>query len=83
MALPENQEYITKAWLMSDRKNVVFNTDLGQKIKRDTDTVYVSTDNARTWTALHEFVAKVSTLHALIPYCIVSDSYHLIARPTV
>ena len=61
MALPENQEYITKAWLMSDRKNVVFNTDLGQKIKKEANVVYVSTDNTRTWIPLHEFVAKVST----------------------
>ena len=60
MALPENQEYITKSWLMSSRKNVVYNTDLGQKIGKEPNTVYVSTDNARTWTALHDFVARVS-----------------------
>lgn len=45
---------------MSDRKNVVYYTDLGQKISREKDVVYVSTDNSRTWTALHDFVARVS-----------------------
>lgn len=59
MALPDNQEYITRAWLMSDRKNVVYYTDLGQKIKREANVVYVSTDSSRTWTALHDFVARV------------------------
>ena len=59
MALPDNQEYITRAWLMSDRKNVVYYTDLGQKISREANVVYVSTDSSRTWTALADFVARV------------------------
>ena len=61
MALPENQEYITRAWLMGDKKNVVYNTDLGQKIGREEGVVYLSVDNTKTWTALHEFIAKVDS----------------------
>lgn len=73
MALPENQEHITRAWLMGGNKSVVYNTDLGEKIDRDRGVVYMSTDNGRTWIALHEFVAKVCVLIDMCSTFIVSQ----------
>ncbi|CAH1239566.1 ITPR1 [Branchiostoma lanceolatum] len=57
VAIPENQEYITKVWLCDqDAKACVYHTELGPGIGKEADLVYVSTTNRRRWTPLHEFV---------------------------
>ena len=39
-------------------QNTVYHTELGQAIGKDSNIVYVSTDNKRRWNALHDFVAN-------------------------
>lgn len=56
VSIPDNQNHITKRWLMEGDKNCVYYTDLGQKIDKDSNVVYVSTNKQRTWTPLVDFV---------------------------
>ncbi|CAH1800283.1 unnamed protein product [Owenia fusiformis] len=56
VSIPDNQKYIVEIWLTKGQRNCVFYTELGQAIEKDSNVVYVSCDNKRTWIALHDFV---------------------------
>ncbi|XP_065924756.1 inositol 1,4,5-trisphosphate receptor type 2 isoform X4 [Magallana gigas] len=55
VSIADNQRYITEVWLMKGGRNCVYYTDLGQKIGKEKDVVYVSTTQGRTWTELAQF----------------------------
>ncbi|OWF37431.1 Inositol 1,4,5-trisphosphate receptor type 3 [Mizuhopecten yessoensis] len=58
ISISDNQKYITEVWLMKGNRNCVFYTDLGQKIGKVPNVVYVSSNMGRTWTELSEFVQR-------------------------
>ncbi|XP_078311676.1 inositol 1,4,5-trisphosphate-gated calcium channel ITPR2-like [Crassostrea virginica] len=55
VSIADNQRYITEVWLMKGGRNCVYYTDLGQKIGKEKDVVYVSTTQGRTWKELAKF----------------------------
>ncbi|CAH1798283.1 unnamed protein product [Owenia fusiformis] len=57
VAIADNQTYITENWLRKDSSGV-FLTERGQNLKKQTNVVFLSTDQSRTWVPLHEFVNK-------------------------
>jgi len=59
VSIPDNQNYITEAWLKKGQKNCVYHTELGQTIGKEKNVVYVSTNNKRVWTPLQVFVRQV------------------------
>ncbi|XP_064638655.1 inositol 1,4,5-trisphosphate receptor type 3-like isoform X2 [Lineus longissimus] len=60
VSISDNQTYITEQWLMQGKK-CVFLTELGQKIGKDSNVVYVSMDNGRTWVSLSDFANECRT----------------------
>lgn len=54
LSLPENQNYIAKKWLKSDDQSCVFLTELGQKIGKTTNVIYVATKK-HNWKSLADF----------------------------
>ncbi|EDV25315.1 uncharacterized protein TRIADDRAFT_55241 [Trichoplax adhaerens] len=57
-AIPNNQTYITETLLKSGKgeRNVVYLTELGQRVNLNKDIVYVSTSLGRNWVPLHRFI---------------------------
>ncbi|CAH1798712.1 unnamed protein product [Owenia fusiformis] len=57
VAIPDNQTYITDQLIRKNRKGIYL-TDRGQNINGQPNIIYVSSDDGKNWTALHEFVDK-------------------------
>nr|XP_006825393.1 PREDICTED: inositol 1,4,5-trisphosphate receptor type 1-like [Saccoglossus kowalevskii] len=64
VAIPDNQTYITEAWLVNGKKgsqSCLYLTEVGTSLGKDPDVVYVSTDNGKRWIALPQFTKDVSS----------------------
>ncbi|KAL4233980.1 hypothetical protein ACF0H5_005635 [Mactra antiquata] len=55
VAIPNNQTYIVQRWMQCEQKGI-YHTARGQDINRQPNILYISTDDAKSWSALHEFV---------------------------
>ncbi|OAF68200.1 hypothetical protein A3Q56_04067 [Intoshia linei] len=55
VSIRDNQNYIADKWLKDKNMNCVYLTDIGTKIDKGDNIVYVSTDNGEQFTALSKF----------------------------
>ncbi|XP_060552412.1 inositol 1,4,5-trisphosphate receptor type 2-like [Ruditapes philippinarum] len=55
IAIPNNQVYIVQKWML-DKPRGIFLTARGQDINKQPNILYITTDDAKTWSALHDFV---------------------------
>ncbi|KAL4233979.1 hypothetical protein ACF0H5_005634 [Mactra antiquata] len=55
IAIPTNQTYIVQRWMQCEQKGI-YMTARGQDINKQPNILYITTDDAQSWTALHEFV---------------------------
>ncbi|OAF66980.1 hypothetical protein A3Q56_05306, partial [Intoshia linei] len=58
VSIRDNQNYIADKWLKDKTMNCVFLTDIGSKIGKGDNSVYVSTDNGKRFNSLSKFCQK-------------------------
>ncbi|XP_070173522.1 inositol 1,4,5-trisphosphate-gated calcium channel ITPR3-like [Littorina saxatilis] len=61
VSIADNQNYITETWLKGENQECVYLTDLGDKIGKTENVVYVSTDKGQQWEELRTFTTDKST----------------------
>ncbi|WAR13356.1 ITPR1-like protein, partial [Mya arenaria] len=62
VAIPNNQSYIVERWMQCEQKGIYL-TARGQDINKQPNILYLTTDEGRSWLALHEFVDETHPCH--------------------